>query len=113
MWNWEYNKHVAQELKQANPNIIIVFGGPQVTNRPQEEMFFDFHPYVDSIVLGEGEEIFVDILHSLLENEPLKDVYEGGRLLDLDIPSPYLTGVFDDIIANNEGYVFNGTLETQ
>jgi len=112
MWNWEYNKHVAQQLKQANPNIIIVFGGPQVTNRPHEEQFFKHHPYVDSIVLGEGEEMFVDILNTIKEEGPLKDVYEGGRLVDLDIPSPYLTGVFDDIIANNEGYVFNGTLET-
>ena len=56
--------------------------------------------------------MFVDILNTIKEEGPLKDVYEGGRLVDLDIPSPYLTGVFDDIIANNEGYVFNGTLET-
>ena len=112
MWNWEYNKHVAKSLKEQNPNILIIFGGPQVTNRPQEELFFDNHPYVDSIVLGEGEEMFVDILTSINNNDPLKDVYEGGRLVDLDIPSPYLTGVFDDIIANNTGYVFNGTLET-
>ena len=112
MWNWEYNKHVAKSLKEQNPNILIIFGGPQVTNRPQEEKFFDNHPYVDSIVLGEGEEMFVDILTSINNNDPLKDVYEGGRLVDLDIPSPYLTGVFDDIIANNTGYVFNGTLET-
>lgn len=112
MWNWEYNKHVAKSLKDKNPNIIIVFGGPQVTNRPQEEKFFDNHSYVDTIVLGEGEEMFVDILNTIKEEDPLNDVYEGGRLVDLDIPSPYLTGVFDDIIANNEGYVFNGTLET-
>jgi radical SAM superfamily enzyme YgiQ (UPF0313 family) len=112
MWNWEYNKHIAKSLKEQNPNILIIFGGPQVTNRPQEEKFFDNHPYVDSIVLGEGEEMFVDILTSINNNDPLKDVYEGGRLVDLDIPSPYLTGVFDDIIANNSGYVFNGTLET-
>ena len=99
MWNWEYNKHVAKALKDANPNIIIVFGGPQVTNRPKEEQFFKHHPYVDSIVLGEGEEMFVDILNTIKEEDPLNEVYEGGRLVDLDIPSPYLTGVFDDIVA--------------
>ena len=112
MWNWEYNKHVAQNLKKLNPDVKIIFGGPQVTNRPQEEEFFKHHPYVDSIVLGEGEEMFVSILESIKNNDPLDEVYEGGRLVDLDIPSPYLTGVFDNIIANNSQYVFNGTLET-
>jgi len=112
MWNWEWTKTVAQQLKEENPNIKIVFGGPQVTNRPEEEMFFDFHPYVDSISLNEGEETFVQILQTFLKQEPLEQIYQGGRLDDLEIPSPYLTGVFDKIMADNPGVVWNGTLET-
>ena len=113
MWNWEYNKHVAEQLKKQNSNIIIVFGGPQVTTRPKEEQFFKHHPYVDCISLTEGEESFVSILHSILHNQPLKDVYEGERLVDLDIPSPYLTGVFDKIMAEAPTDVlWNGTIET-
>ena len=112
MWNWEWTKAVAKSLKEENPNIKIIFGGPQVTNRPEEEMFFDFHPYVDSISLNEGEESFVKILTSFLKNKPIEKVYQGGRLEDLEIPSPYLTGVFDKIMADNPDVVWNGTLET-
>lgn len=113
MWNWEYNKFVAQRLKQLNPAVKIVFGGPQVTNRPTEEKFFLNHPYVDSISLTEGEESFLAILKAIKNNDPLQDIYEGDRLVDLEIPSPYLTGVFDKIMAEAEpGDVWNGTLET-
>ena len=112
MWNWEWTKAVAQQLKEENPNIKIVFGGPQITNRPEEEKFFDFHPYVDSISLNEGEETFVQILQTFLKQEPLEQIYQGGRLDDLEIPSPYLTGVFDKIMADNPDVVWNGTLET-
>lgn len=112
MWNWEWTKVVAEKLKEQNPNIKIVFGGPQVTNRPEEEKFFENHPYVDSISLNEGEESTVKILQSFLNNEPLEQVYHGGRLDDLDIPSPYLTGVFDKIMSNNPDVIWNGTLET-
>lgn len=112
MWNWEYNKHIAQLLKAHNPNCKIIFGGPQVTNRPEEENFLDNHPYVDAISLNEGEITFVEILESLLDNVPLKSIYKGGRVDDLDIPSPYLTGVFDKIMNDNPMVVWNGTLET-
>ena len=113
MWNWEYNKYVAEHLKIQNPNIKIVFGGPQVTTRPQEEEFFKHHPYVDSISLTEGEESFVSILDAILHNKPLDDVYEGERLVDLDIPSPYLAGVFDKIMAEAPAHqLWNGTIET-
>ena len=50
----------------------------------------DFHPYVDSISLNEGEETFVQILQTFLKQEPLEQIYQGGRLDDLEIPSPYL-----------------------
>jgi len=112
MWNWEWTKEVAKQLKEANPNIKIIFGGPQVTNRPEEEKFFENHPYVDSISLNEGEESTVKMFRSILNNEPLEKIYQGGRLDELDIPSPYLTGVFDKIMEDNPGVVWNGTLET-
>ena len=112
MWNWEYNKEIAHRLKAYNPEITIVFGGPQVTNRPEEEKFFDNHPYVDVISLNEGEETFVEILETFHNKEPLKQIYLGGRLDDLEIPSPYTTGVFDKIYKDNPDVVWNGTLET-
>ena len=76
------------------------------------EKFFENHPYVDTISLNEGEISFVQILNQIHAGEiPLK-IYQGGRLNDLDIPSPYLTGVFDKIMSNNPDVVWNGTIET-
>ncbi len=111
MWNWEYNKALAQEIKIKYPECKVIMGGPQVTDRP-DDSFFNRYNFVDTVCLTEGEETFVKILQTVIDNEPLEKVYQGARLNDLEIPSPFLSGVFDDILANNPEYVFNATLET-
>ena len=112
MWNWEWSKAVAQRVKERYPKCKIVFGGPQVTDRPEEEQFFKHHKYVDSISLAEGELSFTDILRNLINGKLIEKIYNYPRLTELDIPSPYLTGVFEKIIADNPGVLWNGTLET-
>ena len=112
MWNWEWSKAVAQRVKKRYPKCKIVFGGPQVTDRPEEEEFFKHHPYVDTISLAEGEQSFTDILRNLINGKLIDKIYNYPRLTELDIPSPYLTGVFEKIIADNPGVLWNGTLET-
>ena len=112
MWNWEWSKAVAQRVKERYPKCKIVFGGPQVTDRPEEEEFFKHHPYVDTISLAEGEQSFTDILRNLINGKLIDKIYNYPRLTELDIPSPYLTGVFEKIIADNPGVLWNGTLET-
>ncbi len=112
MWNWEWSKAVAQRVKERYPKCKIVFGGPQVTDRPEEEEFFKHHKYVDSISLAEGEISFTDILRNLINGKLIEKIYNYPRLTELDIPSPYLTGVFENIIADNPGVLWNGTLET-
>jgi len=111
MWNWEYNKALAQSIKAKFPHCKIVMGGPQITDSPTDD-FFRSYNYIDTICLTEGEETFVKILETVLNEMPLEHTYQGARLDDLNVPSPYLSGVFDDIIANNPDYVFNATLET-
>ena len=111
MWNWEYNKALAQSIKAKFPNCKIVMGGPQITDSPNDSFFRNYN-YIDTICLTEGEETFVKILETVLDERPLLQTYQGARLNNLDIPSPYLSGVFDDILANNPDYVFNATLET-
>ena len=111
MWNWNYNKALAKELRRKFPDCKIVFGGPQVTNNPDRE-FFEQHSYIDSVVLNEGENPFVSILQNVLNNNPLEKIYKGQRVNDLDLPSPYLSGVFDKIISDNSNVAFNATLET-
>tara|TARA_R110000851_G_scaffold274449_4_gene427046 strand:- start:1670 stop:3523 length:1854 start_codon:yes stop_codon:yes gene_type:complete len=112
MWNWEWSKAVAQRVKERYPKCKIVFGGPQVTDRPEEEGFFKQHPYVDTISLAEGEISFTDILRNLINGKLIEKIYNYPRLTELDIPSPYLTGVFENIIADNPDVLWNGTLET-
>jgi len=111
MWNWEYNKALAQEIKIKYPGCRVIMGGPQVTDKP-DDSFFNRYNFVDTVCLTEGEETFVKILQTVIDNKPLERVYQGARLNDLEIPSPFLSGVFDDILANNPEYVFNATLET-
>jgi len=112
MWNWEWSKAVAQRVKERYPKCKIVFGGPQVTDRPKEEEFFKHHPYVDTISLAEGELSFTDILRNLISGKLIDQIYNYPRLTDLEIPSPYLTGVFKTILEDNPDVLWNGTLET-
>lgn len=111
MWNWEYNKTLAQEIKIKYPECKVIMGGPQVTDTPNNS-FFNRYNYVDTVCLTEGEETFVKILQTVIDGLPLEKIYQGARVMDLEIPSPYLTGIFDNIINNNPEYVFNATLET-
>jgi radical SAM superfamily enzyme YgiQ (UPF0313 family) len=101
VWNYEYCKKLAEAIKEKWPKCLIVFGGPQVTKLPYEKSFFKKHPYVDTIVNGEGEPAFLDILLSLYHNKPIKKVSTFARMANLEYPSPYTSGVFDKIVKDN------------
>ena len=106
IWNEQYCLEVAKQIKQKWPNCFIVFGGSQAYPATLS------HPFVDSVVLSEGEEHFVSILRDLSEGKVPKKLYVKTRIDDLNIPSPYLTGIFDKIIANNPGVIWAMVLET-
>lgn len=107
VWNEEYCKLLAKEIKDAFPDCIIVFGGDQV-----RESFLDYY-FVDSVVLYEGEQVFLEILNCILEERPISENFEKIRLNDLSgVPSPYASGVFDKIIEENPGAKWNMTFET-
>jgi hypothetical protein len=111
VWNYEYNKKVAEAVKKRYPNCLISFGGPQVTKFPKEKKFFENHPYVDTISLGEGERNFLTILEDCQTNS-VKQIYTFDRLQELDFPSPYGLGLFEKMIKDNPGYQWNAVLET-
>ena len=125
VWNKNYNYLLAKKIKELNPNAILIFGGPEVP--VSKSTIFETHPYMDIVVKLEGEIIFKNVLERLAEGKPLTDVQglilnQNGQAFDTgdakrievldDIPSPYLTGVFDKIIAENPDVEWNVTLET-
>jgi radical SAM superfamily enzyme YgiQ (UPF0313 family) len=124
IWNKNYNNTLARELKKANPDLIIVFGGPEPPI--EDKNFFEKFPYIDICVKQEGEISFLKILESkskddwnnipgLILNKNKKTIDTGIslRIDNLDqIPSPYLTGVFDNLINEFPEITWNATLET-
>lgn len=114
VWNIRISLEIARRIKERDPRGLVVFGGPQVPDRA--EAFLRQHPFIDVGCHGEGEQVFT----SLLERGPERNWDGipgisflardgsfvtrpmGPRLADLGvIPSPYLEGVFDPLMAAN------------
>ncbi len=112
VWNVNISLATARRLRQDNPDCLIIFGGPQVPDRTED--FLRRNPCVDVAVNGPGEETFL----SLIETYPKTDwsaiagisyIDAEGRFVanqpaprprDLTvIPSPYLSGTFDEMMA--------------
>ena len=128
VWNWSLSLKLAEEVRKSNPNCLIVFGGPQVPNNVSE--FFDDYSFIDLVVHGEGEITFQEILNRYCDGgiKALKEIngttfhdrsigkaYQSQsrpRITDLNIiPSPYLEGVFEDLLDSDE-YSWMVTWET-
>jgi len=121
IWNKSYNYELARQIKAYNPSCVIAFGGPEPPVERSD--IFQQHPYIDVVVKKEGEVAFADLLYNgalptvrgLLLNDAGRAVDTGAavRIDRLDqIPSPYTTGVFDAIMAENPTVTWNATLET-
>jgi len=107
-WNTSYHLSIAKAIKKAFPNCKIIIGGP---NAQQSEKYLRKHDYVDISVWGEGELTLLELFRSFINNTELSDVNGlayikddtytktkvRDRLKDINVlPSPYLTGIFDD-----------------
>ena len=105
-WNEQYCLGVAKKIKEKWPDCYVIFGGAQSSGSLIK------HDFIDSIVLAEGEESFLEILRCLNTGVQPDTFYNKKRLDNLDIPSPYLTGVFDDLIIENPQALWAATIET-
>jgi hypothetical protein len=123
VWNHRYNYKLARRIKELNPKVKIIFGGPEPAITDPE--LFVKEPFMDLVSKMEGEITFKRILEDfdtdfthipgLLINTPagMVDTGDCARIDNLDqIPSPYLAGIFDRIIAENPDVIWNATLET-
>lgn len=124
VWNTQISLEIAHRLKLLRPDVLIVFGGPHVPDRA-EQLLRD-HPFIDLAVHNEGEITFLRMLEMLPSRdwsglEGISFIGPGGyvrtgsgpRIRDLDaIPSPFLEGVFDPLIASNLEETWIGLWET-
>lgn len=108
IWNTPYILQTARCVKELNPEVRILLGGPEVDF--EHLRILQENPAVDFISVGEGEKNFRELLHALLEDSSPADVtgvasrVNGaprlGRRREREknpdiFPSPYLTGVIE------------------
>ena len=125
VWNARISLEIARRIKAAHPDRLIMFGGPHVPDHA-EEMLRD-NPFIDIVVHNEGERTFLKIL----ETFPARDwddipgvsyIDAGGafvhnpngpRIRELEeVPSPFLTGIFDGLMKANPDETWIGLWET-
>ena len=123
IWNFEYNKQLAQRIKKVFPECVIIFGGHSIPIN-NSEMLYQM-PYVDYLIHGEGEIPFKELLLHLAGHLEKKSVHNISYLRDgiiyynyhrdciiNEYPSPYLTGVFDRMIDKDPEKRYSATIET-
>ena len=121
VWNTEFNKALAKAVKAAYPACLILFGGHHVSS---DRSFLAANPFVDFVIHNGGEEPAARLLERLALGQPFSDVpnlsYRGADGVPVttpilpqtgsDYPSPYLEGIFDDILTDD--VAFSVILET-
>lgn len=123
-WNIIKILTISKNLKKNRSRIKIILGGPEVSPRFRE--ILQSQSSIDIIVIGEGEQTFLELMESSLEDgqqlENIKGIayrknekihYTGKReeINPLDeIPSPYLAGVIPRELIHKMDYVPMETL---
>jgi radical SAM superfamily enzyme YgiQ (UPF0313 family) len=120
-WNTRYALEVARAARERNAALRIVAGGPSVPRRPDAvARFLDAHPWIDALVLGEGERAFCEVIRATRAGTPLGAVAGvvaraddgavaygpprermSGEAFDA-IGSPYLDGTFEELVERGE-----------
>jgi len=122
VWNMEYNKTLSRLIKEKYPDCLISFGGHSVRNNGE---VLSEVPWIDLLNFGEGEEVIAKLLIALkngdISSVPSIAYRRNGEIILTphaspcnlgDLPSPYLTGVFDKLIKENPHREFLSVLET-
>ena len=125
IWNVNFNNELAKAIKNRFPTCKIIMGEPAIPDN--DELYFDQNPHVDFCIHTEGEFNFSKLLVEINKVCPDFSTFTGisypnstcsrksQRIKIInDIPSPYLVGLFDDIVeeASNLGYTVNMLIET-
>ena len=126
VWNIRLSLAIAKALKSVRPEVLTVFGGPQVPDRDTES-FLRQNPCIDLACHGEGERVFAAILEHLADRDwgqvrSLSLIDCQGRFIQTpleeritdftEVPSPYLEGVFDPLMVAHPEVQWVGLWET-
>lgn len=67
-WNVQDHTALAKRLKALCPGTQVLFGGPEVflEDARQAAAYFDSHPFVDGVVLGDAEKKLAALVRALL-----------------------------------------------
>ena len=123
-WNFELSNLIFNHIKELNPKVTTVMGGP---NFPKEhyaqESFLRSNASIDFYIIEEGELSYCDLVMKFMDTgrsldrmkiDPIKGclfispetkcLISGGmyqRIKEIDdIPSPYLTGIMDKFFGS-------------
>ena len=92
-WNLERSLHVAERCGLAAPRARLVAGGPEVVSGMKLVAGGAGRSPFHTLVEGEGEEPFCELLDDLRRGKPLARKYAARGPLDLArLPNPYLNG---------------------
>ncbi|MGL5714497.1 MAG: B12-binding domain-containing radical SAM protein [Paraclostridium sp.] len=123
--NYVLATELSNELKKLNPNLHITLGGPQSTMCAKETL--EIYDTIDSIIVGEGEITYPDLIEALDHNRQLESVL-GIAFRDIDkkiklnpkrpllknldmspIPSYELIDIEKYLIKNSKVQIYVGT----
>ncbi|MEM7071103.1 MAG: hypothetical protein AAF403_05025, partial [Pseudomonadota bacterium] len=125
VWNEQISLEVARRPKALKPSMLVIFGGPQVPDYSED--FLRLHHFIDLAVHNEGERVFYNILEQFPDQDWLSikgisfidqdGAYQktnaGERMRNLDeLPSPFLNGLFDQLMIDNPDENWIGLWET-
>lgn len=93
IWNIAIIDRVAAELKKVLPECEIWYGGPEVSYNPLEQL--RNKPFLSGVMVGEGEETFLELLKVWRQGKGLEDVkgIAFRKTLENGMTEPFFTGV--------------------
>ena len=66
VWAQDHIDAMCAKFKEENPDIVIIYGGPNIPVDPKLwEKYQNERPWVDIFVAGSGEEIFLRLLQGV------------------------------------------------
>ena len=126
VWNVRLSLAIAEALKTQNPSVLTVFGGPQIPD-DDTEGFLRRHRCIDLACHGEGDRVLKAILEHYGERNwqavpSLSYLNDRGEFLQtekcprirdfMEVPSPFLDGVFEPLIEAHPEMQWIGLWET-